>query len=455
MDELPVTVSAQHETQTVLRRWGKDMSMELIAEAPAVQSLDIKTNILLVDDRAENLMALESVLSELGQNIVTARSGREALKSVLQQDFAVILLDVQMPDMNGFETATLIRAREKSQHTPIIFLTAINKSESHVSIGYSVGAIDYVFKPFEPEILKAKVSAFVELSRKTKELEAEVERRKQAEEEVRNLNEDLEARVRRRTAELERANKKLHREIGERKRAEEAITANKEHIESLNKRLQQAMTETHHRVKNNLQIIAAMVDMRLMDKPTSIRPEEMYRLGAHVRTLAAVHDILTAEAKEDGEAHYLSALEVLERLLSMLQDTIPDRRLKIKIEDARLTARQGTSLALIVNELISNALKYGKGMIDVDFTVVLKDAILSVCDDGPGFPEGFDAVKSASTGLELVNNLSRWDLGGDCVFENRKSGGACVTIKIPLPQAADEQGAAVNGAHPPQEFGKR
>src|SRR5260221_9100317 len=85
-----------------------------------------KVNVLLVDDRLENLLALESVLNALGQNIITARSGREALRKVLEYDFACILLDVQMPEMNGFETATLIRSREKSQHTPILFLTAIN-----------------------------------------------------------------------------------------------------------------------------------------------------------------------------------------------------------------------------------------------------------------------------------------------------------------------------------------
>src|SRR5947209_8561824 len=121
-------------------------------------------NILLVDDRPENLLALESVLSQLGQNIITATSGREALKHVLQDDFAVILLDVQMPEMNGFETATMIRSRQRSQHTPILFLTAINKDDRHVTTGYSVGAVDYVFKPFEPDVLRAKVSALVELS---------------------------------------------------------------------------------------------------------------------------------------------------------------------------------------------------------------------------------------------------------------------------------------------------
>src|SRR6185369_14291267 len=138
-------------------------------------------NILLVDDRPENLVALESVLSELGQNLVKASSGREALRRLLEDEFAVILLDVQMPEMDGFETARMIRARDKTQRTPIVFLTAINKSESQVARGYSVGAVDYLFKPRDPEILKAKVAAFVELARKTQELQREIVQRKQAE----------------------------------------------------------------------------------------------------------------------------------------------------------------------------------------------------------------------------------------------------------------------------------
>jgi len=392
-----------------------------------------KVNILLVDDRPENLVALESVLDDLGQNLVMARSGRDALKHVLEEDFACILLDVQMPEMNGFETATLIRSRKRSQHTPILFLTAINKSENHVTTGYQIGAVDYVFKPFEPEVLRAKVSAFVELSRKARELEDEIARRIEAEEEVRKLNGELERRVRDRTAALETANRELQIEIAERMRAEEALKEKQADIEALNQRLQRAMTETHHRVKNNLQIIAAMVDMRLMEGSATIEPAEIRRLGTHVQTLASVHDILTQEAKYDGQAEFLSAREVLMRLLDMLQNTSANRHIHATVEDARLTARQGTSLALVLNELISNAQKYGKGDILVSFTRDDGYATLTVSDDGPGFPEGFDAAKAANTGMELISSLSQWDLGGEARYENRKEGGARVVIHMPLP----------------------
>src|SRR2546421_4029906 len=129
-----------------------------------------KVSILLVDDHVQNLVALEALLTDLGQNLVRVESGLDALRLLLHQEFALIILDVDMPIMNGFETAALIREREKSRHTPIIFLTAINKAEQHVFKGYSLGAVDYLTKPFVPEVLRAKVIAFVELHKKTEEV---------------------------------------------------------------------------------------------------------------------------------------------------------------------------------------------------------------------------------------------------------------------------------------------
>ncbi len=131
---------------------------------------DIKANILLVDDRPENVIALEAILNKLGQNLVKAHSGEEALRCLLQQDFAVILLDVQMPGIDGFETAALIRQRERSRHTPIIFLTAFSTSNSFVAKGYEIGAVDYMLKPFDPGILTSKVAVFVDLFKKTMEV---------------------------------------------------------------------------------------------------------------------------------------------------------------------------------------------------------------------------------------------------------------------------------------------
>jgi PAS domain S-box-containing protein len=130
-----------------------------------------KVNILLVDDHPENLVALEAILDGLGQNLVKANSGEETLRRLLLQDFAVILLDVQMPGMDGFETASLIRQRERSRNTPIIFLTAFSNNDNFVFKGYALGAVDYLLKPLDPVILSSKVSVFVDLFKKTTEVQ--------------------------------------------------------------------------------------------------------------------------------------------------------------------------------------------------------------------------------------------------------------------------------------------
>jgi DNA-binding response OmpR family regulator len=175
--------------------------------------------ILLVDDSPENLMSAGAVLEALGQEIVKADSGREALRQLLDNDFAVIVLDVMMPEMDGFETAALIRQRERSRLTPIIFLTALGCSEEHVMRGYGLGAVDYMTKPFAPDILRSKVSVFVELHRKSvllaqqsalleqrnAELQHAIHRSWQAEEEIKALNRHLERQV----EELNEVNREL------------------------------------------------------------------------------------------------------------------------------------------------------------------------------------------------------------------------------------------------------
>ncbi len=201
-----------------------------------------KVNILLVDDQPKNLLALSAILESLGENLVSANSGVQALRYLLNQDFAVILLDVQMPQMDGFETAALIRQRERSKHTPIIFVTAINRDDIHVEKGYSLGAVDYLLKPFVPEILKSKVAVFVDLFKKThllkqqttlleaanKKLEDEILQRQQAEEALQRAYDELEIKVEQRTRQLAQVNTSLQGEISERQLAQEALFREKE-----------------------------------------------------------------------------------------------------------------------------------------------------------------------------------------------------------------------------------
>ena len=134
-----------------------------------------KARILLVDDRRENLVALEAILSSLNQTLVTVRSGEEALKALLVDEFAVILLDVVMPGMDGFETASHIKRRPKTRDVPIIFLTAASAEPDHAFRGYAAGAVDYISKPFDPWVLRAKVAVFVELYAKNQQLQEQAE----------------------------------------------------------------------------------------------------------------------------------------------------------------------------------------------------------------------------------------------------------------------------------------
>src|SRR4028119_15040 len=153
---------------------------------------DSQANVLLVDDRPENLLAMESILADLGQNLIRAGSGKEALRFLLVEDFALILLDVQMPDLNGFDLAEMIRERERTQHTPIIFVSATSKDEQYVFKGYSLGAVDYLTKPFQPEILKSKVRFFTKLYRQNQEIKRQAALLEQANGELDSLNTELE-----------------------------------------------------------------------------------------------------------------------------------------------------------------------------------------------------------------------------------------------------------------------
>lgn len=195
-----------------------------------------KVNILLVDDQPARLLTYQSVLSELGQNLVAVRSGAEALEKLMQQEFAVVLLDVSMPDMDGFETAELIHDHPRFERTPIIFVTGVHVSELDRLKGYRLGAVDYVSVPVVPEILRGKVAVLVELYCKRRELRELNRSLAQANDKLAAANvtlqaektrelEVLNATLQRANAELERANRSLHSEVGERSRAERALQA--------------------------------------------------------------------------------------------------------------------------------------------------------------------------------------------------------------------------------------
>ncbi len=248
------------------------------------------------------------------------------------------------------------------------------------------------------------VTPIVLAMRSPEELEREIAARKEAETALQQANDTLENRVQERTAE----------------------------IEALNQRLRRAMSETHHRVKNNLQVISALVDLQRMDGGEFVPMREMERLGQHVRSLAVIHDLLTHQAKTDDRVTELNMRNTVNTLVPMLQAMMPDRPMRANVAEMRLPIRPGTSLTILINEIISNAGKHGQGAIEIDLTQDGANGRLVVRDHGPGFPPGFDPRRAAHTGLDLIQDLTQWDLMGTVAFENAEGGGAKIVIDFPL-----------------------
>jgi PAS domain S-box-containing protein len=227
----------------------------------------------------------------------------------------------------------------------------------------------------------------------------------------------------------------IMRAVTDIKRSELELERRKDEIESLNQRLRRAMSETHHRVKNNLQIIAALVDMQLMANDGLIPANELRRVEHHIHALAAIHDLLTAEARKDPALESISVKSTLDVLRPLIQEMVGTRPVTFRVEDVRLPVRQETALALVVNELIANAARYGSGPIDLTLSVTNGFVTLAVCDAGPGFASGFDPSRYVNTGIELVETVSHWDLQGTTAYTNLPGGGAKVSVTFPVQQA--------------------
>ena len=218
------------------------------------------------------------------------------------------------------------------------------------------------------------------------------------------------------------------RDITERKAAQALI-------ENLNLRLQIAVAESHHRIKNNLQVLSALVDLRIPIESQTVSVVEMKRIGQHIRTLASLHDLLTLDSKTRMDLDRISLKAALEKLIPMLQATSGERNISLRADEMTIALKHAGSFSLLVNELVSNGLKHGKGEVQVVLTLLPgPTARLEVCDDGPGFPADFNPEIAANTGLELIDSIGRWDLRGTIVYENREGGGAQIVVTFPLPE---------------------
>ena len=202
--------------------------------------------------------------------------------------------------------------------------------------------------------------------------------------------------------------------------------------QELNVRLQRSMRETHHRIKNNLQVVVALAELQVKSDELGL-PPVLNRIVSHVRTLASLHDLLTQRIEQDLDDDTVPAHAMLHRVLELLERTAPGRKMQFDIAQVMLSTNQCASLALLVSELVSNAINHGGANISVALRHENNTARMSITDDGRGFPPGFDASRAAHTGLDLVMSLARHDLRGSVEFSNGTTGGAQVEVTFPMP----------------------
>jgi signal transduction histidine kinase len=358
-----------------------------------------RVDILLVDDHEENLLALEAILTDPAYNLVRARSGRDALREVLARDFALILLDVAMPDLDGYETAAMIRRRERSRDTPIIFLTANYRTDTHVFRGYSVGAVDYLFKPFMPEILQSKVAVFVELFNKREALTRQTEA-------LRHAHGELEERVRLRTRELASANEALRAEIAERVRIEKERLALLEReqlartqAESVNRMKDEFLATLSHELRTPLNAIlgwAHLLTTGKADASTAQRALNVIRNNAMAQS-QLIEDILDVSRIISGKLRLNLAPvklgEVMESALDSVAPAADAKNITIErhVEDLDPITGDRDRLQQVFWNLLSNAVKFTPrdGRVTVSVARDAHDAIISVEDTGIGITADF------------------------------------------------------------------
>jgi len=370
-----------------------------------------KVGILLVDDQPSQLLSHEAILCELGERLVTARSGREALQRLMDEDFAVILLDVNMPDMDGFETASLIHQHPRFEKTPIVFVTGAQPTTLDRLKGYRVGAVDYVEVPVVPEILRSKVAVFVDLNRKRRD--------------------------------LERLNDALQAEIAQRRNAEEAVRHSREK--------EVLLQEIHHRVKNNLQIITSLLRMQSRAVQDPAFSEALRECQNRVASMALIHDKLY-RARDLARVSFAEYVRDLTNNI-LTSYALPARsvRVRLDIDDLSLGLDYAVPCGLILNELMSNCLKHAfpvgrSGTVYIGFHAEGEEELcLVVRDDGVGIPADVDLGRTSSLGWRLIRALVE-QLGG--VVQCQTAGGTSVEIRFTRQNAPQDQASAVRGESP-------
>lgn len=304
-------------------------------------------SILVVDDREDNLFSIEAILEKDNYNIVKANSGRAALKILLKQhDFSLILMDVQMPDLNGFETATIIYDREKLREIPIIFITAFSNDEEYVFRGYKMGAVDYIYKPINPDLLRAKVGVFVDLYRKNRQLQLQ---------EKKLLN----------------ANRSLNKEIEERKISEQKVqllnqqlTDSNEHLRQKNEELDQFAYMASHDLQEPLRKIQMFSDKIILKKEHDEDNERYFSkiINASRRMQALINNLL------DFSRHSVSISDFKKTDLNeLMKETLTEMDMEIEKTGTKINCQQlpvvwavpGLMQQLFIN-ILGNSIKFRK-----------------------------------------------------------------------------------------------
>lgn len=438
-----------------------------------------KVKILLVDDQAKNLLALEAILNNASYELVKAQSGAAALRQLLRPDFALILLDARMPKMDGFETAQLIRARDKTRHIPIIFITAEYKSIEYMTRAYSLRAVDYILKPINRDILRAKVSVLVELYRKTALIEQQAKLLRQSESQLEKL-------VQERTLKLKRANRLLRQEVQERKRAEMALVKERAtlagrvaerttELRVANAELARAarmkdefLASMSHELRTPLSSILGLSEIlqEQLNGPLNEKQHEFLQdieqSGRHL--LSLINDILDVAKIEAGKVELnmdsVSVEGLCRASLQFIRQPVMKKQLKLSLSlDSSITqfVADPRRVKQILINLLSNAVKFTPqgGAIGLEVIGDQEAGLIHfrVWDRGIGIAkENLERLFNPFTqldsrlarqyngtglGLALVRRLTELH-GGTVEVESSLGKGTAFTVALPLPQAKSD-----------------
>lgn len=385
-----------------------------------------RVNILLVDDQPENLVALDAMLEPLGQNLLHARSGRDALRTLLEAEVAVVLLDVRMPEMDGFETAELIRQRERSRDTPIIFLTAAD--ESLAVRGYSVGAVDYISKPAVPDFVRSKVSVFVELAKRSNLLARQAELLRVREQEARELAEARAALV----ADLERKNREL---------------------ESFSYAVSHDLRAPLRRVESFGRALIESADGRLEEKPLRFA-QRIRESAAQMQDLIDALLHLSRVTRAELLRMPVDLSELATHVAAELQAAEPDRTVELSVRPGMVTRGDPRLLRILFANLLSNAFKFTAQRDSARIEIGLQrrdgEVVYFLRDNGAGFDMQYvdrlfgpfqrlhsaDAYPGTGIGLATVQRVvHRHD--GRIWAEGRPGEGATFWFTLERPRGAN------------------